>query len=115
MIAATMFTVAGLNVNAEKVDSSIVESPVKLEIKDFELENKGSESQITPMALFVPDRCILVDFVKETSSAYEVLTPSGFKYVLPKAAKHGFWNPKSGKEVEIMLDIHSKVVGWKVI
>ena len=70
---------------------------------------------ITPFVVFTPDRCIVVDYVKTTSSGYEIIAKGGKKWNLSNAAKEGFKNPKTNAEVEIMLDIHETVVGWRVL
>lgn len=111
--SGSFFTVGGANANAnaESTEYNILQKPVKIEIEEPELESAPIETY----AIFDPDRCVLIDFVKETSSAWEILTPGKYLYILPKKAKHGWQNPKSGKEVEIMLDIKGNVVGWKVV
>lgn len=109
LTASTVFTVGSVNANAESTDQNILQKPVKIEIEEPELESAPIETY----AIFAPDRCVLIDFVKETSSTWEILTPSKYLYILPKKAKHGWKNPATGKEVEIMPDIKGNVVGWK--
>lgn len=72
-------------------------------------ELKVDETEISPAAIFAPDRCIIARTVEKFGSGWYV---NGM--FLDKAAKHGLWNPKVGDNIDIMLDNKNRVVGWKV-
>lgn len=72
-------------------------------------------SEVTPFAIFDPDRCIVAKTVQKVGSGWYVTTPTNTTYFLDIAAKHGVKNPSAGREIEIMMGSQGRVAGWKVL
>jgi hypothetical protein len=72
--------------------------------------SETNSNEISPYAIFSPDRCITVISIEAFGSGWYV----NGNIFLDKAAKHGFFNPKVGDNVDIMVDSQNRVVGWKV-
>lgn len=73
------------------------------------ISESNEKVEITPFAIFSPDRCIYARTVEKFGSGWYV---NGI--FLDKAAKHGLQNPEVGDNIDIMVDTAGRVVGWKV-
>lgn len=80
---------------------------------EYELTPVEEDGEVESLALFIPDRCIYAHKVTKLGSGWYVTSGSA-TYFLDKKAKHGLWNPKVGKDIEVMMS-KGLVAGWKVL
>ncbi len=79
------------------------------------IEVKG---EVSPAALFVPDRCIYALGVTKAGNGWYVRVGGGKQYFLDVAARESLWGtPKVGDSIDVMFANNSDtiIVGWKIL